>query len=83
LEFLDIIGLFLLQNQAIPVSAHSFHKSARSAQNFYSKKASSGSLPAESSLYSTSGLPNEPLKQTVVIVLPNLIHQVKTRDLKG
>ena len=50
------IGLFLLQNQVIPVPAHSPHNSARSAQNFASKKASFGSLLAETDSFSTTGL---------------------------
>jgi hypothetical protein len=72
----------LLQNQAIPVSASSPRHCARSAQNFANKKTSFSSLLAETGSFSTSGLPNEPLKQTVAIVLPNLIHQSKARDLK-
>ncbi len=77
------IGLFLLQNQAIPVSTSSPHNSARSAQNFANEKA--GFLPPSvfRQFVSTPKLPNEPLKQTVVIVLPNLIHQAKTRGFRG
>ncbi|MFA7151667.1 MAG: recombinase family protein [Candidatus Paceibacterota bacterium] len=50
------IGLFLLQNQAIPVSAHSPHNSARSAQNFANEKAGLLPLPAFRQFVSASGL---------------------------
>jgi hypothetical protein len=78
-----LIGLFLLQNQAIPVSAHSPHNSARSAQNFANEKAGLLPLPAFRQFVSASGLPNEPLKQTVAVVLPNLIHRAKSRGFRG
>jgi hypothetical protein len=77
------IGLFLLQNQAIPVSAHSPHNSARSAQNFANEKAGFLPLLVNNEFVSTSGLPNESLKQTIAIVLPNLIHRAKTRGFRG
>ena len=75
------ITLFLLQNQPVLASGHSPRQGAPSAQNFLTERADLIPPFRQNEFVLNDSAANSGNLQTLTIIFPNAIHQLKKRDL--